>query len=230
MSCDPVRRVIPLYVEGDLPAAGAERVRAHVDECLPCRSLLEGYKASQRALRALGAPPIAGNTLDGLRRTVWRRIATLPPRSALGRQVDRAWIALRQWTAQPAMAALMVFVVVGGSFALSRVTGPGARPEGHAGATSPSGRTHAEPGEAVPGDESGSDEHLPGEGDEAAELLAQASFDDSSESAGEPAPEPTSDEAAGSDDSLRIEIQTRDPNVRIIWFSPTGDHPAGVED
>jgi hypothetical protein len=223
MSCDPMRRVIPLYVEGDLPGRRAERVRRHLEDCLSCRSLLEGYKASQRALHAVGAPPIAGGTLDELRRTVWKRIATLPPRSAFGRRVDRAWVALRQWTAQPAMAALVVFVVVGGSFALSRVSGPGPRPDLLAGQP---GR-HVE--ESAVSDEALADEHATGEGDEGAELIAQATFDEGGDM-GEPAAEPANDEATGSDDSLRIEIQTRDPNVRIIWFSPTGEHPAGVED
>jgi hypothetical protein len=158
---------------------------------------------------------------------VWKRIAALPPRSALGRQADRAWAALRQWTAQPAMAALVVFVVVGGSFALSRVTGPaGGRPDLHTGGQLAGGRYGDE---ALPSDEASAEEHAPGDGDDPAELLAQASFDEGGE-VGEGAAEPASDEATASDDSLRIEIQTRDPNVRIIWFSPTGDHAAGVED
>jgi hypothetical protein len=223
MSCDPIQRVIPLYVEGDLPGRRAERVRRHLEDCLSCRSLLEGYKTSQRALHALGAPRIGGDTLDDLRRTVWKRIATSPARSPLGRRVDRAWAVLRQWTAQPAMAALMVFVVVGGSFALSRVSAPGARSDLHSGQP---GR-HLE--DSLISDEALADEHVAGEGDEGAELIAQATFDEGSD-VGEPASEPASDEGTGSDDSLRIEIQTRDPNVRIIWFSPTGDHPLGVED
>jgi anti-sigma factor RsiW len=223
MSCDPIRSMIPLYVEGDLPGRRAERVRRHLEDCLSCRSLLEGYKASQRALHTLGAPRIAGGTLDELRRTVWKRLATLPPRSALGRRIDRAWVTLRQWTAQPAMAALVVFVVVGGSFALSRVSGPGTRPDLHAGQP---GR-HVE--EALAPDDPLADEHVAGDGEEGAELIAQATFDEAGDM-GEPPAEPAGDEATGNDESLRIEIQTRDPNVRIIWFSPTGEHPAGVED
>jgi anti-sigma factor RsiW len=223
MSCDPIRSVIPLYVEGDLPGRRAERVRRHLEDCLSCRSLLEGYKASQRALHSLAAPQVPGGTLDELRRNVWNRIATVPPRSALGRQVDRAWATLRQWTAQPAMAALVVFVVVGGSFALSRVSGPTARPDLHAGQP---GR-HGD--EAAASEEALADEHIAGDVDEGAELIAQATFEEGGD-LGEPAPEPASDEGSGNDDSLRIEIQTRDPNVRIIWFSPTGEHASGVED
>jgi len=56
--------------------------------------------------------------------------------------------------------------------------------------------------------------------------LAQADFDEGGET-----PDPDSVEGGpGGDDSLRIEIQTPDPDVRIIWFSPTEDHAAGVED
>jgi hypothetical protein len=118
------------------------------------------------------------------------------------------------------MAALMVFVVVGGSFALSRVNRPGPRPELHGGTLRADEVVASE--EAL-FDNAGADV------DEGAELIAQATFDEAAD-VGEPPAEPASDEGSGNDDSLRIEIQTRDPNVRIIWFSPTGDHPSGVED
>src|SRR4051812_13709073 len=196
MSCDPIRSVIPLYVEGDLPGRRGERVRRHLESCLSCRSLLEGYKASQRSLHTLGAPRIEGETLDRLRRSVWKRIGTLPPRSALGRRVDRAWAALRQWTAQPAMAALMVFVVVGGSFALSRVNRPGPRPELHGGALR---------ADEVVASEEALFDNAAADVDEGAELIAQATFDEAAD-VGEPPAEPASDEGSGNDDSLRIEI------------------------
>jgi anti-sigma factor RsiW len=220
MSCDPIAKLIPLYVEDDLPRRRVERVRNHLGECLSCRALLEGYRASQRSLRAVPPPDLAGATLEDLRRTVWRRIRALPPRSALGRQLDRGWAALRRWTAQPAMAAVVVFAVVGGSFALSRLTAPGVRPEPAPG--------HVRIDEAAPladpvaqvGLEEGEDPSEP--------MLAQATFDDGE--SGEPSAEPATDDGPSTDDSLRIEIQTRDPDVRIIWFSPTEDHAAGVED
>jgi hypothetical protein len=156
---------------------------------------------------------------------VWRRISEVRPRSALGRQIDRAWIALRQWASQPAVAALAVFAVVGGSFVLSRATGPGGRGELHA--PSAGGlRGLPEDFELIRPDE-GSEER---DGEDAPEMmLAQASFDDGLE-AGEPAAPESAGEDAGEDAALRIEIQTRDPNVRIIWFTPTEDHAAGVED
>jgi anti-sigma factor RsiW len=222
MSCKPISRLFPLYVEGDLRARQAERVRIHLGSCLPCRALLEGYRASQRALHAAAHPEISGATLEDFRRGLWRRISSLPPRSALGRQLDRGWATLRHWAAQPAMAAVVVFLVVGGSFALSRVTGPGARSEMRLGAAP--GRADETP--IV--DETGAEERA-SEGDDSAEpMLAQASFDDTE--SGEPVGEGPADEGTPGDDSLRIEIQTRDPDVRIIWFSPTEDHGAGAED
>jgi hypothetical protein len=228
MSCDPISKLVPLYVEGDLPGRRAERVRSHLAECLSCRALLEGYRASQRSLHAAArGPEIAGSTLENFRRAVWRRIGALPPRSALGRQLDRAWAGLRHWAAQPAMAALVVFAVVGGSFALSRVTGPGGVTEMRG--TAPGGAARGRAEETVTAEDNGGEERTAGESDDPSEpMLAQATFEDGegAEGSGEAA----GDEGTPSDDSLRIEIQTRDPDVRIIWFSPTEDHAAGVED
>jgi hypothetical protein len=230
MRCDPVKKLVPLYVEGDLSGRRAARVRGHLQDCLSCRSLLEGYRASQRALRASAAPEITGAALEQLRRAVWSRITRVPPRSALGRQLDRGWAALRQWTSQPAMAALVVFAVVGGSFALSRATGPGATAERRAPAAGRQGWPSWNDELALREDGNGDERAAAENGDDPGEpMLAQASFDEGADA--EPAPEPTGDEAApAGDDSVRIEIQTRDPNVRIIWFSPTEDHAPGVED
>jgi|SRR4051812_45356360 anti-sigma factor RsiW len=223
MSCDSVSRLVPLYVEDDLPSRRAEAMRSHLGGCLSCRALLEGYRASQRSLHGMRRPEIGGAALDDLRRTVWRRIRALPPRSAVGRRVDQIWVSLRAWASQPAMAALVIFAVVGGSFALSRVTEPGTVSSVRPG---PLGRSRMAEAprndEVVAVDPAAADDEAP----EPNLALAQADFDEGGET-----PDPDSVEGGpGGDDSLRIEIQTPDPDVRIIWFSPTEDHAAGVED
>jgi anti-sigma factor RsiW len=223
MRCDEIEKLVPLYVEGDLPARRAERVRRHVEGCAACRSLLDGFRSSQRWLHGARAPEVGGAALEALRRTVWRRIEAEPPRSAAWREIERIWAGMRRWVAQPTMATLALFVVVTGSFALSRVTATSSagRPghtrwttapasDGAGSAGAPAGRAA---GEARP--------EAPSE-----PMLAQASADLGGDGAER---DPTSDEP-GADDSLRIEIQTRDPDVRIIWFSPTEDRAPAVED
>jgi anti-sigma factor RsiW len=206
MKCPSIEKLIPLFVEGDLSPGQTKKVRGHVDGCQACRTLVDDYRTSQRWLH--GAPPlqVGGATLEGLRRSVWKRIASEPATPALRRHIEWAWASLRHWAAQPAMATLALFVVVTGSYALSRVTtSPG-----------PASRFSLEaPAAANHGDERSREP-----------MLARATLDDGSDDL-EPG---TGDDSVASDDSMRIEIQTRDPDVRIIWFSPTEDRAPAVED
>lgn len=218
MSCKRIQKLVPLYVEGDLPWRKLERVRQHLTGCLPCRALHEGFRASQRWLHAAPAPEVGGAELDQLRRVVWRRIAAETPRSALWVRVQRAWASMRVFAAQPAAAAAAIFVVVLGSVALSRVGGFGATPREN-GALSATADDHF----LAPADDGALDETS----DEVApdRILAQASLDeiDGAETGRE-----TTEETSAADNELRIEIQTRDPNVRIIWFSPQQEQPAAA--
>jgi Putative zinc-finger len=227
MSCDLAGKLVPLYVESDLSPRRMARVRRHLEGCLACRALLEEYRASQRWLHAARTPEIGGAALEGLRRAVWQRIAALPARSALERRLDRVWAGLRRWAAQPAMAALVVFAVVAGSLTLSGVTRPAGRAE--PGAAQQIGERAGHPGDGLVGDDAWLGEHAPGDGDDLPEpMLAQASFEDGAED-GEPGDRGDGDERGAASEAVPVEIQTRDPNVRILWFAPAGDH-AGVED
>jgi hypothetical protein len=210
MSCPSIEKWIPLFVEGDLSERRTEKVRRHLDGCAQCRSLVDGYRLSQRWLRS--APPleVGGATLEGLRRSVWKRIGSEPSPSPAWRQIERGWAALRHWAAQPAMATLALFVVVTGSFALSRVSGPALGPAAHH-------RLDSQDPTAAPSNE-----------EPAAEpMLARASLEEGDEM--EPGSAEGAEPGVASDD-MRIEIQTRDPDVRIIWFSPTEDRAPPVED
>src|SRR5690349_15108908 len=124
MKCRPIQKLIPLYVEGDLPRRKAERVREHVDECLPCRGLAEGYRASQRWLHTSPAPTPTGAALEKMRQAVWRQIQAEPPRSALVLWFERVLADLRRWANQPGVAVATVCLVVLGSVSLSRIRGP----------------------------------------------------------------------------------------------------------
>jgi anti-sigma factor RsiW len=222
MSCKRIQELVPLYVESDLPRRKLERVRRHLADCLPCRGQLEAFRASQRWLHSAPVPEVGGARLDQLRRSVWRHIAAQPPRSALTVRVERAWVSLRAFAAQPAAAAAAVFVVVLGSVALSRVGGFGA--------------TAVMPSETAPAAALASDEHFldaPDELDDAEEvapdrILAQASLEESHDLIDGEMGREVAEEGSAADNGLRIEIQTRDPNVRIIWFTPQEERPGAA--
>lgn len=108
MSC-PRERELALYVEDDLPVSEVAAVQAHVLDCAICRSFLLSLEASQQALKALAAEPIADEALAALRERAGRVPAA-----------DRRSVGLR-W----AMAAAVALALLPGLYlAVSRREAP----------------------------------------------------------------------------------------------------------
>jgi anti-sigma factor (TIGR02949 family) len=53
MSCDEARELLEPWLDGDLPAGEAARVRAHLDHCAECTTELDLAALIQRELRSL---------------------------------------------------------------------------------------------------------------------------------------------------------------------------------
>lgn len=216
MTCQAIRQLVPLFVEGDLPRRKADGVSRHLDGCATCRGLAEEYRQSQRWLRAAPGPTPDGDALDELRRSVWRRIGDEPRPAPWWLAIERGWAALRRWASQPAVAGMAVMLVVIGSVTFTRVGGLHRSPLVESGlSVDPAGERQLE---------------------QAAGELAGETPDDPENMLAQVGPEEPSDgtelgdlEGAGAPsdgDAMRIELQTRDPNVRIIWFTPPADTPA----
>jgi anti-sigma factor RsiW len=211
MSCQGIRELLPLFVEDDLPGRQARRVRRHLAGCSACAGVADEYRQSQEWLRASASPAPSGPALDMLRRSVWRRIEDEPRPAPLWLAIERGWAGLREWASRPAVAGMAVTLVVLGSLTLTRVGGLGITRLGDPGlGVTPVGAPRLEPSTAdEPVDE-------PAEDPEA--FLAQATPDELGEGLETGEAEPGDLGASGS--GMRIELQTQDPNVRIIWFSP----------
>ena len=210
MKCQVVQQLLPLFVEGDLPPRKGARVRRHLDGCAACRGLGDEYRQSQHWLRASVPPAVSGERLELLRRAVWRRVQIEPPPAPLWLAVERGWAALRRWASQPGVAVAAVGLVMLGSVSLTRMAGVrGTRVGGVETAGAPAGLVDswADPSEDP-------------------ELLAAATADELPEGAEAGEAEPTEESAAN---NMRIEIQTKDPNVRIIWLTPPATEAAPVE-
>jgi len=213
MKCQVSQRLLPLFVEGDLPPRKDARVRRHLEDCLTCRGLLEQYKRSQQWLRASAPPALAGEQLEALRQSVWRRLEREPRPAPLWLALERGWANLRRWASQPAVAVAAVGLVVLVSATMTRGLG-GSR------LATPLDLTH-ELRPVEPAEESG---QLPDD----PEFLAAATPEELAEGTetGESGMV-DSEESPGS--NMRIEIQTQDPNVRIIWFTPAAAESAAPE-
>jgi hypothetical protein len=207
MTCPSIKALLPLSIEGDLPRRKAERVRRHLESCSACSTLANGYRQSQLWLRRAPGPTIGGATLEGMRRAVWRRIQEEPRPAPLRLAIERLWAALSRFAGQPAVALAAVCLVVVGSVALTRTSGLGGSRLG--------AQLNVEPETAF---EEPAEESANAELSEDPEMvLASATPEEMADSAETGEAEPTSEMAA---DKMRIEIQTQDPNVRIIWFTP----------
>jgi anti-sigma factor RsiW len=110
MSCARFRGDLSAWIDGELPAARASAVAAHVEGCAECRAHGDALRGVDRALGAIPLPEVSPDALTVLR----RRIAAEPqPRLARGatrRTPARRWrYALGAGAA--AAAALVLYLV-----------------------------------------------------------------------------------------------------------------------
>ena len=57
MSCRKIRKLLPLYVSGDVDTPQMSRVDVHVADCPGCRKELQGYTQARVDLAALATVP-----------------------------------------------------------------------------------------------------------------------------------------------------------------------------
>lgn len=223
MNCQKTKKLIPLFVEADLDAAAMQQVTEHLEACNSCRYIVAEFKASQSSLHALALPGFDEAVFAPMRVAVQREIA---------RPTNVRWLALRwpwklAWATAAACLVLGVFAFyrqapsvheakqvavredrqdsVPSSANASRASGtvpravasqrPTRKPSSHLTAlatarSTVSAASMAEPVIAAP----------------APDLAVTASTEAES-----PAAEP---------EMLRMEFQTADPNIRIIWLTP----------
>ena len=238
MNCRRVEQLIPLYVEGDLAATKAIDLASHLEWCGRCNWLADEYRESQTWLRTSEPPKFDGVFLESFKTGVLTRIeqdVTKPSRLA---------VLMQQWTrrqifALAAAASIILGVVVFYIYQASISTRPQAvearrktdEPESEPNAVLP------QPNDTGVAPRAGSNgpHHASNRrqrkmysapqvaADQTAEPLLQVQqtqvLDNSTISSAQPTDVvPT----RGSElpEMLRIEIQTSDPTIRIIWFAP----------
>ncbi len=242
MRCASVEKLLPLYVEGDLSERETGAIRSHLTSCNGCRKVSEEFNASQRRLRSLTAPVFDDEFYRSMRGAVLAEIKAAPDaRPAL-------FNSFRQLLSPgPALAAslalLMVLSVAAGLIykrlyvteagrmaALEnsvREIKPGEYGEvlqapssdnstGRAGEEKPYGRRGRASGLASRQKIIGADDRLA--------LSGNSVAPDGVAVSASPARATSADEGAASGASstteavARMEIQTGDPNIRIIWL------------
>lgn len=198
MNSPHVLEHLPLWVEGDLGESETAVIDGHLAECSACREAAEDLRRSQAWLREAMASPFEARDRDRLRRAVMDRIraeAALPPSP--------------RFLTRPALLAACAASLLVASLAwwLPRDRGQAPTmvrvapaPDGTLG---PSGRT-PQPITAVPRISPSPQIRV-----------TQARI----------APVPTHETESPPSEPARIEFQTADPTIRIIWLAQAKPMP-----
>ncbi len=222
VSCPRNASLLALHAGYDVPPEEATGLRRHLEDCADCRLLLSELRTTRDWLRANATPPVDGQLLDELRTRVVRRLVRERPFPWLLALLGRTWASWRSMNWQSARGlAVATLLMVGALGALPSLNGHRAQRSAWRATESaialPS-RLSVSSDEAEPGDEDESTAPDPEPG--ADEELAEA------EPVAGPLDAGVEEPSSGS--GLRIEMQTTDPNVRIIWFAANSAHEQGV--
>jgi hypothetical protein len=245
MNCRRIEKLIPLFVEGDLDVAAMNEVSLHLNDCQNCSQLMGEYGESQNWLRTFTPPEFDSAFFVDLKQSVMQEIGRKPTRPTwIHRLVER-------WSWNPTWAMAIVMLVLVGGLAFYLYSGKIKSDLPHEIITKESPKPHPqELREDKPqpkrdedknpkslravrysqkrlpsGQLKKTDEKLPvaiHQKTEPLESLAVNIFDD--------AVETNSIDFGGvrdlppASESTRIEFQTIDPNIRIIWFAPKPNH------
>jgi hypothetical protein len=209
MKCTHTKRLLPLYIGGDLPIQQADSVRAHLFACQHCNDLADGHSESAGWLISEGRLDFDERFFEELRDSVWRSVAAEQKASSVSSR-RYSWLLLFASAAAIALlAAVPLLHNRKGAPAMARVeVDKDAEP----------GRTSV----AVAGISNAS-QHAKRSGSRRAvrhsevTTALQAIRSEPRESV--ESPQARDEGAASSTNTVRrIEIQTADPNIRIIWL------------
>jgi hypothetical protein len=249
MRCTHAEKLIPLFAGDDLPAREADALRRHLESCANCRRLAGEFEESRDWMRSFAAPQFDNTVLDGMRDSVLRDIGRIENR---GRWLQ--WI-VPGWNLRFAFAASLALLLIGVLLGLMiNRRQPPHDPQSNQARVKEGGDNQVElPPDKTPDDRAKNDKRIatgkpdrrrserkaikPGlnEPQQTEEQVVEPDLIAHNMDATEPATNQSDGHDLADTDPdanrnmLRIEIQTADPNIRIIWFAPMpGAAPATI--
>lgn len=239
MNCRRVEKLIPLYVEGDIESHSRERIASHLEWCGRCNWLADEFRESQSWLHSTQQPDLDEAFLDSFKADTLKLIAETNAKpsllSSLIQQLSRRQVF--------ALAGAMMIIVAVVVFYIHQASKSG-RLQGAEAQRMPETKV-TPPTEARPAPDTKRDTRLAtGAGLKEQRSRHRATVNpragrpmvppepidpqlstqiSRSGGSGLGSFDPSVEPSGNADDSppmLRIEIQTSDPNIRIIWFAP----------
>ena len=224
MNCTHTAELLPLFVADDLPPAKAEIVRDHLRECSECRMLAEEFSESREWLQNAAVADLPDTFYKDLRADVWGRIDAEKARLPFWAMWSNLFPRLNWWPMFATAAALLLFAV--GLFTIRRETESIGLPTPPASIAkvrpTPELKQNPEIGAVVKAGIKAPKAKSIRPKDKLPLIrvplpvtrLPVPDLARIAQPAIEQAPE-----------MIRIEIQTADPNIRIIWLAPKEEAP-----
>jgi hypothetical protein len=234
MNCKQIEELLPLYAGRDLDEERFELVTAHLQACDDCARAAHSYREAVELTQQFAPPVFSDHVYTSVRRQVMQQIEDEPSASLLPQLFD-TWFRPRM-----AWAAASALIIAFGFFALYLVVNRKADVQPVANIQPALNGTEQTP-ESTPSRttvSAGPEKRKPAEHTRKhlvnrRPLMAVKAVDSSLRAASiSPKPRdpqavngwPVVDATPGKT-PLRVEMQTKDPNIRIIWFSQSNSKP-----
>jgi len=234
VNCQQAEKLLPLYAGGDLDQKRERLIAAHVKSCASCAVEVDEFRTTARLFQELARPPIREDAYDEIRRNVWRKIEA----DSAVRHVPRLFIDWFQPRAAWAAAAIVIIAItLTAAYLISnkrltpqnsvaKIAGDGERSTNPQPSGNPLDHQRENPVKLTAGRHQRQGlrrirnfgQRVPANA-ERDSLVANASVV-SSVTVRSPGEEDGSDPTTDSQlKDIRVEIQTSNPNIRIIWLS-----------
>ena len=240
MNCQQVQDLVPLYIGSDLDETRAPLVAAHVQVCETCTRAEHEYRETTQLLQTFVPPAFTEDFYAAMRRSVWQNLEEKPKSSALSRFIADLFHPRLGWALA---SAVLIAVSAVGIYVISRRgavqqpfvstqtpltaatqdnqpttssqnNGSSTRSSALSGSKPP--RTNVHPIQVRQNRNTIHDRvNLP----TVSAIAAVSPASISAPAAGE-SRQADSGVSDASHAPLRVEIQTKNPNIRIIWFTP----------
>ena len=236
MNCTQIERLIPLYIGGDLPAEDETTVRHHLASCEQCEMIACEFAESRDWLRGFTPPQFDQPVLDEMRERVMTKIARVQTPPSLLDLLLPTWkirIVLAGSTALVLLiAGLLVFLNSQRLTEQHPITSKGRTPDPEAKQKQhPSDITKTEPNPQTQQQKRNANHQSPrrpATTEIKLPIINLSQIDQFLDIGRREITFPFNSEIAVNLDlnenedreMLKIEIQTADPNIRIIWFVP----------
>jgi len=235
MNCKQAEELLPLYAGNDLDERHARSVTEHLQTCAACTRVAAEYREGFQLMQQIAAPVFSEDVYAGVRRDVLREIDAGTSAPAMLQPLANLFRPRLTWAVASALliaVSLFAIYFIGKRSADPPPLADRQQPSVQPSTTDPGDRTS--PGERKPriASSANEDNHdakgvRPGRRKSLRQIDVQpnvvASTSVNSQSTSNPGVAPSMDskssDAAPAEKPMRVEIQTSNPNIRIIWFT-----------